>query len=301
MSLRNRSRLAVTTGLAGLALVAAAGTASAAPTVTPAPGTNLLTNGSLAAPGTDGAVPTGWTAVNLDDETAPYKTTDLAQFDATGTYPPPAPAPDASGFATEAYYAAGSATGPEGYGGRQTSATFGSITQADHPQVGFSTVESFAPNPSVAAWAGSVLQVVVASEGQTLTLRYLDPWTPASGTYAGAPTDSATTRYITGPTLTKGTWTTTAARDLSADLSATFGVSAYTVSSVTFGDLEGTTSAAYPYPNETSYWSDLSLAEGSAPAPALPESPAVVELPLAGVALLGGVLLLRRRGVRRPR
>jgi hypothetical protein len=245
------------------------GTAAAAPALsTPAPGTNLIVNGNFAKPSAakhEGANPKDWTLVNLGAETMPYDAA-LGVYNAKGKYPPPKGNPNKSDVACEVFYEAGTATGVEGIGGQQTSATFKSITQANNPQVSFSNVETSAPVTTVAAWAGNGLQVNFTSGGKSYSLIYLSPWTAPVGTYSSKPVNSATTKYILGPTLTADTWYTWKARSLSSDIKKQFKVSSYTVSSVTFVNLEDTTNnggSSGPYPNETGYVADVSIAEGS--------------------------------------
>lgn len=285
-----------------LATGAALGAVTLALTATPAfaataPGTNLLQNPSFAPPDqTANTNPPGWDLAFLGAETNPYGA-QINSYDATGQYPPPAGDPDPSGIGDEIYYEAGSATGIEGIGAEQTASTFGTVTQADDPQVSYSAVETNSPEASVAAWAGSIYEVDVTSGGQDYSLIYYNPWQAYNSTFSGTPTDSATTKYITGPALAPKTWYTQSPRDLNADLQSEFGLASYTVDDVIAGTLEDTTSSAYPYPNMTGYVADVALTEGSgAPSPNLPESPLTIGMPLAAIGIFGaGAVILRRR------
>jgi hypothetical protein len=260
--------------------------------------TNVLTNPDFAQPGIDGDAPTGWTESYFDNETDPFDSS-IAEYDASGEYPPPAPVPGGNTFAQEIFYEAGSSTGSEGDGASQ--AVTG-LTQADDPQVGYSTVETYSPATSVAAWAGSVFEVDFTSGPQAYQLRYFDPWTPETGSYGSAPSTGATTKYIVGPTLSSDVWYTQAPRDLSTDILNEFGLSTYTVTGVHYGTLEDATSAASPYPNMTAYFAGLDLASDAVVGPVseTPESPLVVALPVAAVLVAGGVLWLSRRRRTRP-
>jgi hypothetical protein len=253
--------------VAGLA--ALSGTALAAPATgaakLPKAGTNLLVNGDFAKPGpakNEGDPPTGWTLVDLGAETDPYSAS-IGVYNAKGKYPPPTGNPNKADIADNVFYEAGTATGIEGIGGQQT--TFAKpITQANNPQVSFSNVEVTGPETTVADWAGSGLQIIVTSGKKTDTLIYLNPWAPPTGTYSGAPVNTATTKYILGPALAASTWNTQAARSLNTDIAAQFKLKSYKVASVTFINLEDTTSSASPYPNMNGYMADLAITEGSA-------------------------------------
>jgi hypothetical protein len=75
--------------------------------------------------------------------------------------------------------------------------------------------------------------------------------------------NSATTKYILGPTLTADKWNTQQARSLNADIKAQFGLTTYMVNHVLFIDLEDTINAAKPYANQNGYVADVALDEGS--------------------------------------
>jgi hypothetical protein len=262
----------------------------------PAAGTNLVSNGNFAQPGpaaNEGATPTGWAVSDLGAETDAYAAT-IGAYDANGKYPPPAGDPDPNGIGDEEFYEAGSATGVEGIGGTQTSATFGSITNADDPQVSFSDLEEKAPSTTNASWAGSGLEVDFTSGGASYSLIYLNPWQVGGAAYPSTPTNTATTKYILGPTLTAKIWNTQSPRDLDSDISTAFGLSTFTVADVQFVELEDTISSGSPYPNMTAYFADIDLAEG-APAAQAPEVPYAAVLPVAGLAVIGAGLGLRRR------
>jgi hypothetical protein len=201
--------------------------------------------------------------VNLGAETDPYSAS-IGLYNAKGKYPPPKGNPNKSDVGDQVFYEGGTKQiGVEGIGGQQTSATFKSITQANNPQVSFSNVETFSPSDAVADWAGDGLQFNFTSGKKSLTLIYLSPWKAGVGTFSGKPVNSATTKYILGPTLTAKKWYTWKARSLNKDIKAQFGVKSYKVTSVTFCNLEDTTSPNSPYPNETAYMTNLSVTEGS--------------------------------------
>jgi hypothetical protein len=228
----------------------------------PAAGTNLLLNGNFETNFVQGATPPpDWSLINLGAETDPYGAS-IETWNAQGEYPPPAASPDPEGVADEVYYDAGSATGIEGIGGEQTSSTFGSITQADDPQVSYSALENSAPEATNSAWAGSALEINFSATPVNYTLIYFDPWQAYDSTFSGSPTNSATVKYIVGPTLNTKSWYTQSPRDLNSDIENAFGLSTYTVTSVVFADLEDTTSAASPYPNMDGYFADIGLYEG---------------------------------------
>jgi hypothetical protein len=264
--LRGASRSLAAAGLAGsvVVLVPTADIASATPSL-PAPGTNLIVNGNFYKPGPanhEGATPTHWKLVDLGAETHPYDAA-IGAYNAKGKYPPPPGNPDPKDVADEVFYEAGTATGIEGIGGQQASSTFGSITQANNPQVSFSDVQKDAPEASVADWAGGGLEINLTAGTKSYTLVYYNQWTAYKGTFSSKPKDTSTTKYITGPTVTAGAWYTWKARSLNSDVRAQFGFKSYKVSNVTFIDLEDTTSSASPYPNMDGYIADVAIAEGS--------------------------------------
>jgi hypothetical protein len=227
----------------------------------PAAGTNLLVNGNFETGFANGANPPDWTLTDLGAETDPYDAT-IDTDNASGPYPPPAGGPDPDGIADEAFYEAGSSTGIEGIGGEQTSSTFGSITQADDPQVGYSAVATDTPEATNSSWAGSALEINFTSESNSYTLVYFDPWQAYDSTFTGSPVDTATVKYIIGPTLTTDTWYTQSPRDLDTDITNEFGLNTFTVTSVVFADLEDTIDSGSPYPNMDGYWADIALDEG---------------------------------------
>jgi hypothetical protein len=262
MTWRGRTAGAVLGAVAGLA--ALSGTALAAQ-ATPAPGTNLLVNGTFAKPGPakhEGATPTGWKLVDLGAETKPFNAS-IGAYNAKGMFPPPMGNPNKQDIAVEAFYEAGTATGVEGIGGEQTSATFGSVTQANNPQVSFSDLENKAPETMLAKWAGGGLEIDFTHAKKSFSLIYLNPWTPPAGKYASKPVNSATTKYIFGPTLKLDKWNTQQARSLNADVKQQFKLTSYKVTDVRFIDLEDTTSAASPFPNMDGYVANVALNEGS--------------------------------------
>jgi hypothetical protein len=250
--------------VAGLLIMGGTASAATATPATPAPGTNLIKNGNFASPSlpaNEGATPTHWTLVNLGAETHPYDAS-IGVYNSKGTYPPPKGNPNAKDVAVEVFYEAGTATGVEGIGGQQTSSTFGSITQANRPEVSFSNVETSAPEAKVADWAGNGLEIVFTSGGKTYTLVYLNPWTAYKSTFSGKPANSATTKYILGPTLTADVWHTQKPLCLNTDIKKQFKLTSYKVSEVLFVNLEDTTDSGAPYPNMDGYITDVAITEG---------------------------------------
>jgi hypothetical protein len=228
----------------------------------PAPGSNLLVNGNFGTGFVNGHTPPDWTLTDLGAETNPYDAS-IDTDNASGPYAPPAGGPDPEGVADEAFYEAGSATGVEGMGGEQTSSTFGSITQADDPQVSYSVAATDSPEATNSAWAGSAFEVNFTSYPVNYTLVYYYPWQAYDSSFAGTPTDTPTVKYIIGPTLNTGSWYTQPPRDLESDIESTFGLNSFTVTSVVFADLEDTINAAQsPYPNMDGYWADIAVDEG---------------------------------------
>lgn len=283
-------RVAAAIGATAVAGLVAAPAATAA---TP----NLVTNGDFAQPGVNGANPKGWALVNLGAETAPFKAA-IATYDATGKFPPPAGIPGGEQFASEAFYQAGSSTGVEGIGGSQP---LSGVTNATNAQVAYSVAETNYPDPSLASWAGSVFQVDFTSGATSYSLRYFNPFTPGATPYASAPTRAATVKYITGASLPNKAWFTAPTRNLTADIASQFGLSTFTVTGITYGDLENTTSAQGTngagktiYPNETSYWAGIGLTQATPP-PATPETPVAVMLPGAALGVLATGWMIRRR------
>jgi hypothetical protein len=253
---------------AGLVAVTAALPAAAAPVAhrLPKPGKNLIHNGDFAVPGPakhEGATPTGWKLVKLGAEKKPYSAA-IGVYNAKGTYPPPKGNPNKSDIADEAFYEAGTSTGVEGIGGQQTSAKFGSITQANNPQVSFSDVEHSAPEAGNSAWAGTGLQFTFTSGKKSYTLTYFNQWTAYKSTFRKHPLNTKTTKYIIGPTLKLDIWHTTKTFSLNASLRRQFGLTTYRIKDVIFADLEHTINSAYPYANMDGYFADLTIAEGKA-------------------------------------
>jgi hypothetical protein len=249
-----------------------------------------ITNGDFSSPGTNGATPTGWTAAPLGADTAPFSNS-ISEFDSAGQFPPPTPLPTGATWASEAFYDVGSTPGVDGAGGSQV---LSGVDQSEDPQVGFSVAQSFAPTPGHAAWAGSVFEVDLTSGGQSFVLRYFNPFTPLTGSYTGGPTSSGSTAYIVGTPLANKVWFTQSDRDLNADVNSAFGLSNYSVTGVKYGDLEdAVTTSTSPFPNETSFWTLLSLSPG--PGVGTPETPVVVALPVIAVLLFGGTMIVRRR------
>jgi hypothetical protein len=252
---------------AALSLAAAGGPALAAHVAArPATGSSLISNGQFSVPGpakAEGATPAGWQLVDLGAETKPFSAS-IGAYDAKGKFAPPAGDPDKNGIADNVFYEAGSATGVEGIGGQQSAFKVPAITQANNPQVRLADVEVTGPATSVAAWAGSGLEIDFTSGGASDSLIYLNPWTPPAGSYAGAPVDTATTKYIFGKTLTPKTWNAQLAWSLNTRIRQQFGLTSYTVSDIRFINLEDATSAGSPFPNMNGYVADISVVEGPA-------------------------------------
>jgi hypothetical protein len=258
---RGRTACAAAGAFAGLIALSATAPAALAST---APGTNLIVNGDFAKPPPthNGAPPSDWTLVNLGAEKKPYSAS-IDVYNAKGEYPPPAGNPNKQDIADNVFYEAGTATGIEGIGGEQSSPTFMCITQTKNPQVSFSDVEVSGPATTNADWAGGGLEVKFTSAKKSYSLIYLNLWTPPTGTYPDKPVNTATTKYILGPTLTAGKWNTQKARSLNADIKAQFGLTKYVVYRVLFIDLEDTINAAKPYANQNGYVADVAIDEGS--------------------------------------
>jgi hypothetical protein len=203
----------------------------------------------------------------------------------------------AGNYASEDFYESGDSTGVEGFGGAQTLTA--PVASSADPQVSWSTAETFAPSTSVSSWAGSMVEVDLQSGGTTYSLRYINPFTAASGSYTASPTASntATVKYVVLSTITSKTWYSQPARDVASDALAQFGLSTFTVTAIDYADLEDATSSGSPYPNMTAYWKNISLQTGTTtgPAPALAESPLTVGLPLVGIGVAAVAITTRRR------
>jgi hypothetical protein len=159
----------------------------------------------------------------------------------------------------------------------------------------WSTAETYFPPTASADWAGSAVEVDFTSGASSYQLRYINPFTPSSGSYSASPTgaDTATTKYVVLSPLTDGAWYTQPAVDVASGISAQFGFTSFTITAVDFINLEDVT-ATYPYANMTSFWKNISLVPGG-PNTALPESPLAVGMPLAGLGVIGVAVALQRR------
>jgi hypothetical protein len=250
-------------------LIALSGTALAAqgPHGLPKAGKQLLYNGDFASPKltskNEGITPTGWKLVLLGVEKKPYSAA-IGLYNAKGTYPPPKGNPNKSDIADEAFYEAGTSTGVEGIGGQQTSAKFGSITQANNPQVSFSDVEHSAPEAGNSAWAGTGLQFTFTSGKKSYTLTYFNQWTAYKSTYKKKPVNTKTAKYVLGKTLKADAWYTWKAFSLNSGIQKAFGLKTYKLTAVTFANIEDTINSAKPYANMDGYFTDLSITEGKA-------------------------------------
>jgi hypothetical protein len=251
-------------------ILALSGPALAAPAHAkkPKPGTNLLFNGDFAKPGPvkhEGVAPTGWALVDLGVEKKPFGAA-IGVYNAKGKYPPPKGNPNKADVADEAFYEGGSSLGVEGIGGEQTAKKFGSITQANNPQLSFSTVEHSAPEEANDTWAGSGIQINFTSGKKAYSLIYLYPWTTTTKPpYSAKPVNSATAKYILEKPITFNKWVTLKPVSLSTGIQKQFKVKSYKITDVIFVDLENTVnSGSSPYPNMDGYFADLALTEGKA-------------------------------------
>jgi hypothetical protein len=249
-------------------VLALSGPALAAPAHAnkPKPGTNLLVNGDFAkpAPTVKGVTPTGWSLVDLGVEKKPYEAS-IDSYNAKGEYPPPKGDPNKSGIADNVFYEGGSSLGVEGIGGEQAAKTFGSITQANNPQLSFSTVEHSGPENANATWAGSGIQINFTSGKKAYSLIYLFPWTATGTAYTAKPANTATVKYILEKTIKDNDWVTLKPASLNNSIAGQFKVKSYKVTDVIFAVLENTVNATKsPYPNENGYFADLAITEGKA-------------------------------------
>ncbi len=264
---RYKTAIAACGAIAGVVALAGTASATAAPSAAklPKPGASLITNGNFEQPGAathEGVAPTGWKLIDLGAEKKPYDAS-IGAWNAKGEYPPPAGNPNKLDVAVEAFYEAGSATGLEGIGGQQTVKP-GAISQANNPQITFADVANSAPEASVANWAGSGIEIVFTSGKRTGTLIYLNPWTAYESKFSGKPVDTASVKYVLGPTLKAKTWYTWKARSINSDMLKQFKLRSYTIREVRFVDWEDTTSSAKPYPNMDGYFANLAITEGRA-------------------------------------
>jgi hypothetical protein len=285
----------ITHGVAAAAAVTLGGLLVAAPLASAAPA-DAVTNGSFQQPGAEGANPTGWTPSDFGTETAPYSA-DINTYEVNDQYKPPTGTPGgdvAGNYASEDFYEVGSNTGVEGFGGDQAFTT--PVAGTTDPQVSWATAEDYSPPVGAASWAGSVVEVDLLSGTTTYQLRYINPFTPDTGSYSDSPvqSDTATTKYMVLSALTPDDWYVQPARDVAADARAQFGLTSFSVAGIAYGNLESVT-ATYPYANMTSWWKDISLQTGTGPAPALAESPLTVGLPLAGIGVAAVAVTSRRR------
>jgi hypothetical protein len=266
---RTKAAGAAVCAAAGLVALAGTASATAAPATTrlPKPGTNLIHNGNFASPGPathEGATPTDWSKIDLGAEMKPFSAS-INAWNAKGEFPPPKGNPDKSDIAAEIFYEAGTSVGVEGFGGQQTRAQFGRITQANNPMVSFSDVAHKAPGMLLSDWAGSGVEVVIGAGKHTDTLIYFNPWMSTTGPYSSKPANSPTVKYIMGPTLSVGEWTTWKPRSLNADIKKEFGIKFYPVLDVRIIVLEDTVNSGGskgPFPNMDAYVSDLAITEG---------------------------------------
>ena len=218
-----------------------------------------LTNGDFSAPGTNGSAPTGWTADHVRHRHQPVFA-EHQPVQLSGAVPAAEPAPGRSelGFRgllrrRQHHRRRWWRRDAGGERGRPDVRRPGRLLGG----------ADLRPAPAHAAWAGAVFEVDFTSGAQSYVLRYFNPFTPTSGSYSGAPTSSGNTAYIMEPTLTNKVWYTLSGENLSTDIQSAFGLSTYTVTSVKYGNLEDATNTGSPYPNETSYWTLVSLGNSS--------------------------------------
>jgi len=242
--LRGFLTAAAAAALVGAALPGAAAHAAA---------TEFLQNPSFEQPGANAATPTGWTPVLLDGETNPYRWV-VQTFNAAGQFPPPAPVPDGQ-YALEMFWQVGPNLGVLGTGARQNV----TVPAATDLFFSYDTVQTFYPDSRAVNWGGAMAEVQFTAGGQTNRLRYFHPGSRPD--YTGSPQDTATVKYIVGTQFTgNGAWIANS-RDLDADIAAKFGVTDFTVTAVTVGNLQDRR-ATTPLSNMTTYWDDVELTKG---------------------------------------
>ncbi|MFD0743702.1 hypothetical protein ACFQ1L_19175 [Phytohabitans flavus] len=153
------------------------------------------------------------------------------------------------------FWQVGSAMGVLGTGVKQTV----NVPSANDLFFSYDAVQTFYADSRAVSWGGAVAEVEFTSGGQTNKLRYFNKGSRPD--YSGVPTDSATTKYIIGQQFAdNGIWVSSS-RDLDADIAAKFGVSNFTITSVTVGNLQNRI-ATSPFSNMTSYFGDVELTKG---------------------------------------
>ena len=215
--------------------------------------TEYLQNPSFEQPGANAAAPTGWTPVLLEGETSPFRWV-VQTFNAAGQFPPPAPVPDGQ-YGLEMFWQVGSNLGLLGIGAQQNV----SVPAATDLFFSYDTVQTFYPDSRAVNWGGAMAEVQFTAGGQTNKLRYFHPGSRPD--YTGTPTDTATVKYVIGEQFPgSGTWIANT-RDLDADIAATFGVTDFTITAVTIGNLQDR-KATNPLSNMTTYFDDVELTKG---------------------------------------
>lgn len=226
-----------------------------------APAGQVLVKGSFEDPGTDGAPPSGWAPVLLENETEPFNFEAVA-YSLDGQFPPPAPVPDGA-FALETFWQVGSGMGVLGVAAEQTADMFGEVDQDGAGTLSYAAAQTHAASGSVVQWAGALVEVAFTSDGTEYTLRYFHP---GSDDYPGQPEDTAdgSVRYVIGSGLPGNDSWVTASHDLAADIEARFGVAEFTVDAVRVGNLQDRTDRT-PFPNMTTYWDTVVLEAAGEP------------------------------------
>ncbi|BCB77707.1 hypothetical protein GCM10022251_64240 [Phytohabitans flavus] len=263
-------------GRASAVLAAAAIAAAVFPgAVAQAADTEYLVNPSFEQPGSNAAQPTGWQAALLDGETSPFRLV-TQTFNAAGQFPPPAPVPDGQ-FALEVFWQVGSNLGQLGVGTRQTV----NVPASNDLTFSYDAVQTFYADSRAVSWGGAVAEVEFTAGGQTNKLRYFNM--NSRPDYSGLPTDSATTKYIIGEQFSgSGVWLSNS-RDLDADIATKFGVSNFTITAVTVGNLQNRI-ATSPFSNMTSYFDNVHLTKAEVEAPEVPVSVSAQSRCIAGKA-----------------
>lgn len=246
-----RALIVVMTTATAVPLVSAA----AATDARPAAVEQVLVNPSFEEPGDNGAEPTSWTPVLLENENGPFNWAAVA-YGSDGRFAPPEPIPHGD-LALETFWQVGSNLGVMGMASEQTAATFGHVDQDGAGTLSYAAVQTVAPDPSVVSWAGAIAEVELASGGETYRLRYFHS---NAGGYSGHPQDAADANvaYVIGDAFSGDDSWINASHDLSADVADEFGLGEFTVRAVRIGNLQDRTGTS-PFSNMTTYWDNVRL------------------------------------------